>query len=215
MCVQFRKAGQATRQRQEEAPTMPHLTPADRPQRENSLRRNFHFRVSWRLSGASSSMPSSFAAFPVIFVILVILHIFHGGNRPHYRRFASRVRITLFLCVLPLRHMAFMSGRLLEACPNQASGSLLPQALRIILSVGKRGEGPGASMGDAPGHFSLSYAFPVLGKKKAPCPPGKGEARGLWGFPSGAGTTPGNPGRRSQRLGCWDRRTSARKRSRC
>ena len=158
--------------------------------------------------------------------------------------------------------MAFMSGRLLEVCPNQASGSLLPQALRIILSVGKRGEGPGASMGDAPGHFSLSNAFacsffqkwrekvprrvaarggkraftsaaasflacafafsvdiflstPVFGKKKAPCPPGKGEARGLWGFPSGAGTTPGNPGRRSQRLGCWDRRTSARRRSRC
>ena len=34
VCVQFRKAGQATRQRQEEAPTMPHLTPADRPQRD-------------------------------------------------------------------------------------------------------------------------------------------------------------------------------------
>ena len=91
VCVQFRKAGQATRQRQEEAPTMPHLTPADRPQRENSLRRNFHFRVSWRLSGASSSMPSSFAAFPVFLVILVILHIFHGGNRPHYRRFPPLV----------------------------------------------------------------------------------------------------------------------------
>ena len=79
--------------------------------------------------------------------------------------------------------MAFMSGRLLEVCPNQASGSLLPQALRIILSVGKRGEGPGASMGNAPGHFSLSNAFPVFGKKKAPCPPGKGGGKGPMGVP--------------------------------
>ena len=76
--------------------------------------------------------------------------------------------------------MAFMSGRLLEVCPNQASGSLLPQALRIILSVGKRGEGPGAVHGECPGAFLSVLRLRLL---LLPEVAGEGPAQGRrpWG----------------------------------
>ena len=79
--------------------------------------------------------------------------------------------------------MAFMSGSLLEVCPNQASGSLLPQALRIILSVGKRGEDPGAVHGECTGAFLSVLRLSGFGEKEGPLPSGEGRGKGPMGVP--------------------------------
>lgn len=73
--------------------------------------------------------------------------------------------------------MAFMSGRLLEVCPNQASGFLLPQALRIILSVGK------GVHGECTGAFLSVLRLSGFWEKEGPLPSGEGRGKGPMGVP--------------------------------